>query len=241
MVLLDWTRMGRQYCLAGVIHQDGQVRVVRPLPARNRHCDVPNVGWSPYLMDGRARWDILELVRPEPGPGRAPHTEDIWVQDLRPRRASATPAQRRAILQATITPVEQPLFGTALKPTRTAAFLEPGAGSRSLAGAVFATKQIVFSAVWRDGAAEPDFRVTLPVPSLGERVLPVKDHFLLRQAEIAGEGDEAQVNALMRAVRQMGEQVVVRLGLSRPYPPGQADASCWLMADGFFSLTDPQP
>ena len=36
MVLLDWTRMGKMYCLAGVVQQNGQLRVVRPLPADNR-------------------------------------------------------------------------------------------------------------------------------------------------------------------------------------------------------------
>ncbi len=241
MVLLDWTRLGRQYCLAGVIAVDGHLRVVRPLPARSRNSPFPNTGWSPFLLDGWARWDVFELVAPEPGAGLAPHTEDVWVQDLRPRRTSAAPAQRRTILQATLTPADQPLFGTALKPTRAAAFLDPGTGSRSLAGALVPTRQVAFSAVRREGAAEPDFRVRLPVPGLGERILPVKDHFLLRQAELAGEGEEARVNALSRALRQMGEQIVVRLGLSRPYPPGRPDAACWLMADGFFSSSDPQP
>jgi hypothetical protein len=35
----------------------------------------------------------------------------------------------------------------------------------------------------------------------------------------------------------------VRLGVSRAYSgtPGRAPNVCWLMADGFFSLTDPQP
>jgi hypothetical protein len=241
MVLLDWTRMGRQYCLAGALFVGGQFRVVRPLPARNRQAPVRNVGWSPFLFDGRARWEVFELLHPEPATAQPPHLEDVWVQGLRPLNRSASPAHRRAILQATLTPPDQPLFGSPLKPTRTAASLEPNAGARSLAGVVVPAGAVTFSAAWRDGAGGPDFRVTLPVPSLGERILPVKDHFLLRQAELAGAGAEAPVRALGRAVRQMGEQVVVRLGLSRPYPPGRPDAACWLMADGFFSLLDPQP
>ena len=38
-------------------------------------------------------------------------------------------------------------------------------------------------------------------------------------------------------------QVPGRLGLSRPFQatPGRGEGVCWLMADGFFSLTDPQP
>ena len=41
----------------------------------------------------------------------------------------------------------------------------------------------------------------------------------------------------------MGEEVVVRLGPSRAFPPGVGcgPACCWLLADGFFSLTDPEP
>ena len=31
MVLVDWTRMGKFYCLAGAVVQEGKVRIVRPL------------------------------------------------------------------------------------------------------------------------------------------------------------------------------------------------------------------
>jgi hypothetical protein len=240
LILLDWTRMGKQYCLAGVIEQGGQFRVVRPLLARHRNATVRNVGWSPFHMDGYSRWEIFDMVRPEQAEAQPPHLEDVWAHELRPRRRHATPGQRRAILQATLIPPDQALFGQPLKPTRTAAFLEPGCGCRSLASVTLPAATLDFSSAWRDGADEPDFRVSLVVPGLGSRTLPVKDHFLLRQAELAG-NEEAAVRALGRAVRQMGEQVVVRLGLSRPYPPDKPDASCWLMADGFFSASDPQP
>ncbi|HXG11727.1 MAG TPA: 3-oxoacyl-[acyl-carrier-protein] synthase III C-terminal domain-containing protein [Gemmataceae bacterium] len=33
MILLDWTRMGKSYCLAGVVAERGRYRVVRPLPS----------------------------------------------------------------------------------------------------------------------------------------------------------------------------------------------------------------
>src|SRR5437868_8860700 len=36
MILLDWTRMGRTFCVAGAVVQAGQYRVVRPLLARYR-------------------------------------------------------------------------------------------------------------------------------------------------------------------------------------------------------------
>ena len=72
--------------------------------------------------------------------------------------------------------------------------------------------------------------------------MPVKDHFLLRRAELASDVVEGRIQALTFAVAQMGEQVVVRLGLSRGFQaaPGRAESVCWLMADGFFSFNDPQ-
>ena len=97
MVLLDWTRMGRSYCLAGVVQHNGQLRVVRPLPIAGRKAPVRNVGWSPFLMDGHSRWECFELVRAEPADSSPPHLEDVWVRELRPRRVLAEPALRRAI------------------------------------------------------------------------------------------------------------------------------------------------
>jgi hypothetical protein len=47
MILLDWTRMGHVYCLAGVVVLDGRHHVVRPLPLRHRASPMRNVGWSP--------------------------------------------------------------------------------------------------------------------------------------------------------------------------------------------------
>jgi hypothetical protein len=243
MVLLDWTRMGQSYCLAGVVEENGHTRVVRPLLTRYREAPVRNVGWSPYLVDGHARWEVFELVGPSPAEPRPPHLEDVWVHSLRPRHYLAGPAQRRAILRATTTPADQPLFGAPLTTSRATAYLTPGTGIRSLAGAVVPAGGISFTASWREGVAEPDYRVSLALPGLEGRLLPVKDHFLLCQAENASTGLDGRVRALHRAVGQMGEQVAVRLGLSRAYQaaPGRDQGVCWLMADGFFSLTDPQP
>ena len=53
-----------------------------------------------------------------------------------------------------------------------------------------------------------------------------------------------QQQALTLALGQMGDSVAVRLGVTRPFAPqegpGRTPGLCWLMADGFFSLTDPQ-
>jgi hypothetical protein len=78
---------------------------------------------------------------------------------------------------------------------------------------------------------------------LGERLLSVKDHHLLCRAEQAGADLDVQVGALNRAVQQMGERVAARLGVSRSFQPAdqRAPARCWLMVDGLFSATDPQP
>ena len=62
MILLDWTRMGRSYCLAGAVLEKGDWRIVRPLPMKHRAAPVRNIGWSPFLFDGHARWEIFELI-----------------------------------------------------------------------------------------------------------------------------------------------------------------------------------
>src|SRR5262245_57918638 len=234
--------MGHVYCLAGAIVQGGEIRIVRPLPVRDRYSPMPNSGWSPFLLDRHQRWELFELVGPIPANAAAPHLEDVWVDDLRPRGQLATPEQRRAILQATLTPTDQPLFGEWLSSSANTAFLEPGQGERSLASVVVPSREVHFNASWREGAGAPDCRVTLPVPGLGRRILPLKDHFLLRRADRQPPTNVAAIPlALDQAVRKMGEEVVVRLGLSRPFEADGQHGRCWLMADGFFSLSDPQP
>jgi hypothetical protein len=240
MILLDWTRMGKTYCLAGVVRQAGAYRVVRPLPLKARDGGWANVGWPPFLLDGHARWQLFELVRPEPAATRAPHLEDVWVRELRPRQLLAAPEERRAILEATR--AAPPVFGHPLTLTRGSAFLTPGTGCRSLATLHVSSAGVEFRVARREGAGEADVRVQLPLAPLGERTLPLKDHFLLRRAEPAGDA-AAVAAALTAAVRDMGAEVAVRLGLSRAFQnePQQGEGVCWLMADGFFSLTDPQP
>jgi hypothetical protein len=127
--------------------------------------------------------------------------------------------------------------------TRSTAYLPPGTGCRSLTSVVVPAGGVTFSALGREGTPEPDYRVTLRLPGLTGRTLPVKDHFLLRRAELASTNPERRVQELTLAVGQMGEQVLVRLGVSRAFQPaaGRTQGVCYLMADGFFSFTDPQP
>jgi hypothetical protein len=242
MILVDWTRMGRTYCLAGAVFQDKQWRVVRPLLTKLREAPVRNVGWSAYLLDGHARWEIMELIGAQLTAPEPPHVEDLCVRAIRSRRSSAAPKQRRAILAATTAPPREPIFGSDLATTRTAAYLRPGTGQRSLATLVVPSSHIRFDAVWREGISEPDIRVELPLPHLGSRSLAVKDHHLLLKGERAGSDLTQRIEILTATVRQMGEPVAVRLGLSRSFA-GQAEqpGMCWVMADGFFSLVDPQP
>jgi hypothetical protein len=243
LVLLDWTRMGHVYCLAGAVREEGQYRIVRPLLGYRNDSPVPNQGWSPYLMDGHSRWEVFELVhpvRPLPVP---PHVEDVWVKTLEPRRRSARRDERRAILQATLGPPDAALFGAALLNNgHGGCYLEPGSGERSLASLVVPSSEIRFKPPQcRGGADQPDYHAYLTVPGHGECILPVKDHFLLCRAEKAWPNLDDRPGFLTEAVHLMGHQVVVRLGLSRSFPTARgAPGRCWLMADGFFSLDDPQ-
>jgi hypothetical protein len=242
VILVDWTRMGRSYCLAGAVVQGGQIRIVRPMPARARNATNPNIGWSPYLMDGHSRWEVFEMVQPKPISAVRPHLEDVSVQALRSRKQLATAPQRRAILRATLAPPDQSLFGAELSHSVSACYLEAGAGERSLTTLLVPSSEIQFTALWRDGATEPDYRVRLPLPGFSTPpILPVKDHFLLVRAEKESTDLDVRLRVLRDVVRQMGEQIAVRLGLSRSFQAADGQPGrCWLMADGFFSAEDPQ-
>lgn len=160
---------------------------------------------------------------------------------MRPLRCSATTAQRRLILEATQPPAGESLFGAALQTFHACALIPAGSGQRSLTTICLPSSQLQFSGAWR-GVGETDIRVRLPVPDLGQRYLAVKDHHLLKKATQFGGDVKRQLNFLNDQVRAMGDAVAVRLGLSRPFPyDGTSEPACWLMADGFFSLTDPQP
>jgi hypothetical protein len=243
MILLDWTRMARSYCLAGVTAEGETYRVVRPLLAKYRDSPPANVGWSAYLLDGHARWEVFRLMGPERAAHPPPHVEDVWVRGISPRRSMATVEQRRAILTVTKPRADETLFGAPLLTTPGAAYLSGGAGTRSLTTLWVPAEQVVFRAS-RRGPGEPaEFRVRLGVAGLGDRLLSVKDHTLLSRAEQAGPDLDSQLLAIRQMVGRMGNPVVVRLGLSRPFLDGKHSEAgrCWLMADGFFSLSDPQP
>jgi hypothetical protein len=243
LIVLDWTRMGKVYCLAGVVDQGGQYRVVRPLHRRGKAEAERNTGWSPYLFDGYSRWQMFEMIDPEPAQAEPPHLEDVWVRNLHPTPRVLDRDRRRAILQATLTPPGNRAFGAPLSTTRTTVYLTPGQGMRSLASIAVASHQLRFCASQREGALEPDYRVALSLPGLEGRFLPVKDHFLLQRAEAAAPHLDGRGSAMQRLVRDMGEQVVIRIGLTRPFQgtPARGPGVCWLMADGFFSPDDPQP
>jgi hypothetical protein len=242
MVLLDWTRMGHSYCLAGAIHQGGEWRIVRPLMNRHRDGPARNMGWSPYLMDGHQRWEVFELVSPHPAPPEAPHLEDVWVHSLRSRQRLAEREIRRAILQATCPPPEQPLFGALLQPRWTGGYLPAGTGCRSLVCTLVRADQITFRLV-RKGDDRVSYRVHLETAELEKFMIPVTDHSLLSRAEQAYPGVEERLAWMAQTVAGLGERVAIRLGVSRPYAgdPARDEPVCWLMADGFFSPTDPQP
>ncbi len=242
MILVDWTRLGLNFCLAGAVAEKGAWRIVRPMQARNRQERIRKFGWPAHAPRGHGRWEVFQLVEPEPADPDPPHLEDLWVRSLRPTGRFATPEQRRAILAATMAEPGAPLFGIPLTATRAAGFLPAGAGTRSLVTIGVPTGSLQFAGSWRQ-TIHADLRVELPVPELGTRWLPVKDYPLLEKTKPADYRDlDGHVAALAAAVRAMGERVAIRLGLSRPFESADAKtpAVCWLMADGFFSLTDPQ-
>lgn len=242
MILLDWTRMGINCCLAGAVADKGGWRIVRPLQARSRQERVRNFGWPAHLLRGRSRWQAFELIGCEAAEPAPPHLEDAWVRQLKPLQRTATIHERRAILEATMANPGEPLFGATLQATRTAAFLPVGAGQRSLVTATAAADQIAVAGSWR--GVHADLRVELAVPEAGKRWLPIKDHCLLQRTQPADLNDlDGHIAALTAALRGMGPTVAVRLGLSRAFeaPDAKTTPVCWLMADGFFSLADPQP
>ena len=212
------------------------------LPGRQRTSPQRNVGWSPFMLEGHRRWEIFELVKPEPAHSQPPHVEDHWVVSLRPRRTLADVALRRAVLQGTLAKSGEPLFGEPLTLTRAGGYLNPGNGQRSLTTVVLSPREIVFHGCRRAGTLEPDIRVSLQLPDVGQRQLAVKDHFLLQEAGKAGTTLQVQLDYLNAAICRMGNQVAVRIGLSRAFPAKDGDHGvCWLMADGFFSSSEPQP
>jgi outer membrane usher protein FimD/PapC len=85
------------------------------------------------------------------------------VGGLRPRRILADRTQRRAILQATLAQPGELWFGVALTTTRSAVYLTPQTGQRSL---VVPNHAIHFTVSWREGAPGPDCRASLTVPQL---------------------------------------------------------------------------
>ena len=243
MILLDWTRMSRSYCVTGAVHINGQLRILRPLPRAQRDAPVRNVGWSPFQMDGHTRWEVFEVISPEPAPPLAPHLEDAWVISLRSRRGLAAPGQRRAVLEATLVPEGQPQIGAALRRDKHKAYLLPDEGARSLTSVAVRQKQIELFVERSIYKPEAVYRVRLHLAELEGLVIPFKDHFLLGRAEQASPTEAGRLRALQLAIAQMGETVIVRLGVSRPYAYSGSSSLpvCWLMADGFFSSSDPQP
>lgn len=261
MILVDWTCMGKTFCLAGVVRDAQGWKTIRPLPRSLRGgrpagrglwgalesvlapaTDGPrNVGWFDNLLGSIKRWDMVELSEPQPAEIERPHTEDLWVRALKGTGRSAAPAVRYEVLRATQAASPEPDFGAPLLHTKMSAYLRPGVGERSLVTVMLPSRDVAFDASWREGADAVDMRVQLKLPLLGCKLLPVKDHDLLSHGERLAAGDPAgQARALRGAIAQMGPMVAVRLGLSRGFDTGQGERRCWLMADGFFAAEDIQ-
>src|SRR5262245_17244983 len=131
MILLDWTRMGANFCVAGAVVGNDGVNIVRPLMAQSLAGSVRNYGWPAHALRGHGRWEVFELVGLEQAEPQPPHLEDCWVRSLRPRGRSAGSAERKHILEATAKTASASLFGVPLIATRAAAYLKAGTGERS--------------------------------------------------------------------------------------------------------------
>src|SRR5438034_10506500 len=59
MVLLDWTRMGRSFCVAGAAFPDTHYRLVRPLWANTGQAPVGRVRSTASRLERPVGWDIL--------------------------------------------------------------------------------------------------------------------------------------------------------------------------------------
>src|SRR5690242_19855263 len=112
-ILLDWTRMGKCFCLTGVVVDGARLYVVRPLHVSQRGGASQHLGWPAPPLVGLARWQVFQLVESEAAGAAPPHTEDVWVRELRPTDRSAPAELRRAVLAATAQH-NDPLFGMTL-------------------------------------------------------------------------------------------------------------------------------
>jgi hypothetical protein len=243
MILLDWTRMGKTFCVAGLVADGSEWRTVRPMPIEFHSTTRPgalrNVGWFPSQLGKSQRWDIMHLVGTQSAALEPPHTEDIWVTEMRPAGQSFAQERRSAVLRGTVISGYKPHFGVPLLHTRTSAYLKPGTGERSLVTVTAHGYELFFEASKREGAAAVDVRVRLKLPGVGVKQLPVKDHFLLSSAEQhVGTDPAALAKFLAQEIGQTGKIVAVRLGLSRAFDVGRGERRCWLMADGFFCIEE---
>jgi Dual OB-containing domain len=238
-ILVDWTRMGDHYCLAGFEVHGDWVRTVRPLQAHLRRDDARGKGWSALSVAGRGRWELFDLVHPQPAASQPPHREDVWVRDLVSTHTFAPPELRQFVLRATDSVTTDGLFGEPLRASRSGRFLDPGRGRRSLTTLLVRADRIRFDHC--PDTTRHAVRVRIGVPGLEDSSLPVTDHHLLLHAERQAPQPRQVVAEAQRRIDGMGSTVAVRFGLSRPYAPGDAgEPVCWLMANGFFSLADPE-
>src|SRR5262245_16634974 len=60
MILLDWTRMGKTFCVAGLVAEGSEWRTVRPMPIEFHSTTRPgasrNVGWFSQRRRSPSGW-----------------------------------------------------------------------------------------------------------------------------------------------------------------------------------------
>jgi len=229
IIVTHLTRMRRGHiCAAGICPADGQH--VRPVFERG------NLGVNMLARNGGpiALGRRLNLLHTHKADVEPPHVED-WVVDrynMKPL-GEITPEQFCALVSARAVPTLREAFGPTLRQMGGTSFgTAPGQGESSLAYLRLHTP-VQLHLVEREGGSRQiraTFEAGAPVD------LGVTDKRLyVGHAHLP---NEALVIRLQEALAKSAE-IIVAVGLGRPYPPGEANAVNWLQLNNLFPREAP--
>ncbi|MCE5236936.1 hypothetical protein LLH23_00410 [bacterium] len=229
IIVTHLTRMRRGYiCTAGICAADG--RHVRPVFERgNLGVNMLARNGGPFALGRR-----VHLAGAQKAEAPPPHVED-WTIDrygLKPLAALA-PEEFWALLSAHAAATLHEAFGPELRPIGGMSFgTDPGQGATSLAYLRLPAPPTLHF-VEREGGSR-QIRVTLQAGATAD--LGVTDKRLyVGHAHLP---NEALVTRLQEALAKSRE-VIVAVGLGRPYPPGAPDAVNWLQVNNLFPREAP--
>ena len=229
IIVTHLTRMRRGYiCAAGLCPADGQH--VRPVYEKgNLGVNMLARNGGPFALGRR-----LDLTRVQKVEAPPPHVED-WTTDrqgIRPL-GDMSPAQFWALLAAHAVPTLREAFGPALRQMGSTSFgSDPGQGATSLAYLRLAPPPTLHLVERESGSRQ--IRATLEAEATAD--LGVTDKRLyVGHAHLP---NEALVVRLQETLNKSSE-VIVAVGLGRPYPPGEPNAVNWLQLNNIFPREAP--